>query len=264
MGITVQEIIDRILTEIPGEPLEETVDTLKAGDPGAEVSAVVTTFSASVPVLRRAAELGANMVITHEPTFYSGSDEAAWLAGDAVHEAKRRLIEESGLAVWRFHDHWHRLRPDGIMTGVVRRLGWQQYAEADRPGRFTLPETTVAEVAGHAKERLGSASVRITGDADMKVTNVALLPGAPPSKVQMKALQESDVELAVCGESREWETYEYARDASALGLGKAAIFVGHCAAEEAGMEYLVEWLGALDLGGVPVTFVPAGDAFTAL
>ena len=29
--------------------------------------------------------------------------------------------------VWRFHDHWHMRKPDGIEAGMVRSLGWQRF-----------------------------------------------------------------------------------------------------------------------------------------
>ena len=67
---------------------------------------------------------GDNLIITHEPTFYSHLDKTDSFEKehDAVWADKERFIKEHHLVVWRFHDHWHLRRPDGIMTGVVRAL----------------------------------------------------------------------------------------------------------------------------------------------
>jgi putative NIF3 family GTP cyclohydrolase 1 type 2 len=69
-----------------------------------------------------------------------------------------------------------------------------------------------------------------------------------------------DIDVVVCGETPEWETCEYVRDSAAAGRKKALIVLGHCDSEEAGMEYLAEWLRPL-FPGVPVHFVPAGNPF---
>ena len=262
MSKTIQEVVDGILAAVPGERLANTVDTFKSGDPAAECAGIVTTFMATLPVLKRAAELGANLVITHEPTYYGHRDETPWLEGDRVLDAKRRLIEESGVVIWRFHDYWHRHRPDGIYTGVARRLGWSAYQDPADGRIFNLPRTTVAELARTVKARLKANVVRVTGRPEMACSRVAFSPGAGGAEGQIKQLASPDVDVLLVGESPEWTTCEYARDAIAAGLNKALIMAGHCNSEEAGMEYLAEWLRPR-LGDIKVTFVPAGDPFYA-
>ena len=90
MPKTIQEVIDAIIKEIPGGPLEDTVDTVKIGDSSQSVRGIVTTFLATHEVIERAVELGANLIITHEPTFYGHRDETDWLEDDPVYEAKAR------------------------------------------------------------------------------------------------------------------------------------------------------------------------------
>jgi putative NIF3 family GTP cyclohydrolase 1 type 2 len=142
---TIQAVIDTILSAIPGAPFPQTVDTVKSGDPARPVTGIVTTFLATMEVIERAAELGANLIITHEPTFFNHLDETAWLAGDAVYAAKLRLLEDKGIVVWRFHDHWHAHMPDGIFTGVIRALGWEQHVVS--------PDPWVGSAAGQAQLR---------------------------------------------------------------------------------------------------------------
>jgi hypothetical protein len=123
--MTIQEAIDTILAATAVEPLSSTIDTFKTGDPTQPLAGIVTTFLATGAVITRAAELGANLIITHEPTFYTHEDNTDWLQDDPVYQAKRHLIDEHGIVIWRFHDYWHRTQPDGIMTGMAQRLGWE-------------------------------------------------------------------------------------------------------------------------------------------
>jgi putative NIF3 family GTP cyclohydrolase 1 type 2 len=70
MTRTIQNVIDLIIASVPGAPLEDSVDVFKCGDPAQKVTGIVTTFTANMHVLRKAVDLGANLIITHEPTFY--------------------------------------------------------------------------------------------------------------------------------------------------------------------------------------------------
>jgi hypothetical protein len=73
-----------------------TVDTFKTGDSTARVTGIAVTMMATLDVLKRAAEKGDNLVITHEPTFYSHRDTTGALEseGDQVLAAKRKFIDE--------------------------------------------------------------------------------------------------------------------------------------------------------------------------
>jgi putative NIF3 family GTP cyclohydrolase 1 type 2 len=256
--VTIQEAIDAILRATGAEPLVDTVDTAKTGDTGRPLTGVVTTFMPTAAVLTRAAELGANLVIPHEPVFYNHRDETDWLADDPVYRAKRALIDAHGIVVWRFHDYWHRTRPDGILAGVLPRLGWRREGEHERPCIVPIEPTTLADLAAHLKTRLGVPAVRVTGPDDLVCRRVALLVGAPGGRAHVAALRRDDVDALVCGELNEWETCEYVRDANALGRPRGLIVLGHANSEEAGMAYLAEWLRP-HLAGVPISHVAAGD-----
>ncbi len=88
---TVAAVIESILSGIPGAPRRDTVDVVKAGDPAQRCTGVVTTFLATLEILRKAVGLGANLVVSHEPVFYNHLDETAWLSDDRVYVAKRRF-----------------------------------------------------------------------------------------------------------------------------------------------------------------------------
>jgi hypothetical protein len=54
--------------------MEETVDTFKSGNPDAEVKGIGVGWMSYTWALERALELGLNMFITHEPTYFEHRD----------------------------------------------------------------------------------------------------------------------------------------------------------------------------------------------
>ena len=156
-GLTARQVIERIQAHVGVPWRGQTVDTFKAGDPDTRVTGIATTMMATYDVLVRAAASGKNLIITHEPTFYSHLDktEVFEKEHDPVWAEKERFIKEHNLVVWRFHDYWHRMKPDGIMFGVVRTLEWQKFQNASDPSVFVMPEITVGQLADQMKQRLG-------------------------------------------------------------------------------------------------------------
>ncbi len=261
-ALTAQQVIDRIKAHVGVPWHETTVDTFKAGDPNAPVKGIAVTMMATLDVLQRAAAAGDNLVITHEPTFYSHLDTTTELEkqNDPVFKAKEAFIREHHLVVWRFHDHWHMRNPDGIQVGMVKALGWEKFQSPDNPHLFTLPETTVGDLAASLKQKLDLHVMRVVGDRKMKITKVALIPGAAGSETHIGALERGDVEALVIGEVPEWETVEYVDDANAAGQRKALIMVTHIPSEQAGMEECTLWLRGF-VTEVPVQFIPAKQPF---
>jgi putative NIF3 family GTP cyclohydrolase 1 type 2 len=238
-----------------------TVDTFKAGNPDTPVTGIALTMMATLDVLQRASAQGLNLVITHEPTFYNHLDTPEGMdQNDPVWAEKRAFIEKHGMVIWRFHDHWHRRKPDGIEAGMIHALGWEKYQNAENPYLFTLPETTLQKLAADVAKRLESPVLRVVGNPVMKVTKIALSPGAAGFVRETHALEMDNVEVLLVGETREWETVEYAADAVTEGKKKALIVIGHIPSEQAGMEECARWLKTF-IQDVPVQFVPAKQPF---
>lgn len=262
--ITARELVAEIQKQVGVEWKTDTVDTFKAGNPDAPLTGVAVTMMATMDVLQRASAKGLNFVITHEPTFYAHLDTPEGIPeSDAVWAEKRAFIERHGMVVWRFHDHWHMRMPDGIEAGNVHALGWEKFQRADNQYLFVIPETTVRELAKQVSQKLGSSVVRFVGEPDMKITKVAFSPGAAGSEREIRALEQDDVQLLMVGETREWETVEYAADAVSEGRKKALIVIGHIPSEQMGMEECARWLKGF-VKGVPVEFVPAKQPFWTL
>jgi len=66
--------------------------------------------------------------------------------------------------------------------------------------------------------------------------------------------------VLMVGETREWETVEYAADAVTEGRNKALIVIGHIPSEQPGMEECTRWLKGF-VKDVPIEFVPAKQPF---
>src|SRR3954462_6413736 len=88
-AVTAQEIVDRIKKNVGVEWGADDVDTFKAGDPATIVTGVVTTSMATLDVLQKAVQAGANLIITAAPTFYSRADLSTGLGAGLANPGGR-------------------------------------------------------------------------------------------------------------------------------------------------------------------------------
>lgn len=261
--VTARDVIARIQQQVGVPWAAETVDTFKAGDPDTAVTGIAVTMMATMDVLQRAAASDKNLIITHEPTFYDHLDKLDVLEqkeNDPVLQAKLAFIAEHHLVVWRFHDHWHRRKPDGIVAGMVHALGWEKYQDAKNEYLFTIPETTMEKLTADLKVKLSTHAMRVVADPHQRVKRAALVPGSSGFARETHALEMPDVDVLLTGEPREWETVEYVADAVTQKKGKGLIILGHIPSEQAGMEECTRWLKSF-VSEVPIEFVPTADPF---
>lgn len=254
---TVGEVIDLFLKEVNGAPFPKTVDTLKSGSRDNEVTGIVTTMFATIPVIRKAIEAKANFIIAHEPTFYNHLDETDWLKSDKVYEYKAKLLKDNNITVWRNHDYIHSHNPDGVMDGVIERLGWQQYFKKEDQ-YFDVPERSLGDLIAECKEKLGISNVRFIGESNEKMKKVLLLPGAWGGRNQISAAGRINPDVIIVGELSEWETAEYVRDARAAGNKLSLIILGHADSEEPGSKYMADWIKK-NIPELKVVEIPAGN-----
>jgi len=258
-GYTVGEIMDLFVAQIPKAPFPQTVDTLKTGVKEQKVTGIVTSMFATLTVIRKAIELKANFIIVHEPTFYNHLDETSWLDNDPVYEFKRSLLDEHGIAVWRNHDYVHSLKIDGVQAGVVKELGWEKYYKQNSV--LNLPETTLGNLITHIKTKMSVPALRYVGDLSQKASKILLMPGAAGGKTQIEMLMQEKPDVLICGESPEWETPEYVRNANEMGVKRGLIVIGHSASEEGGSEFMAEWVRTT-IPGLPVFHIPSGNSLS--
>ena len=282
------QIVEKIIEHSkPPFKLEHTCDIYTSGGPDTEVKGVVTTFMANADVIREAVRLRANMIITHEPTFFTGMDRTDWLGDDPVYLAKKKLLEDNGMVVWRYHDHMHMKKPDGIYEGLNRELGWEDRIEKKKApavpkekrtdmsgyidafdGVYIIPQTTVAELSAFFKKKFSMDVVQIIGNPEMKCSKVGILVGGGSlglgkEEMPMQMIEKRNIDVLVCGEITEWTLCSYVDDAYKMGFNKALIILGHERTEEWGMKYMAEWLRRL-VPEVKVDFVDAKEPFRYL
>ena len=249
--------MDLFIAQIPNTPFPTTVDTLKSGNKDQVVTGIVTTMFATVTVIQKAIELKANFIIAHEPTFYNHLDETAWLENDPVYQFKRNLLDKHGIAVWRNHDYVHSLAIDGVQAGVVKELGWEKYYK--QKAVLDLPETTLGNLITHIKTKMNVPQLRYVGDLAQKASKIILMPGAAGGRRQLEMIMKVKPDVLICGESPEWETPEYVRNANEMGEKLGLIVIGHSASEEGGSEFMKTWVEE-NVPGIPVTQFASGNS----
>ncbi|MGA2697787.1 MAG: Nif3-like dinuclear metal center hexameric protein, partial [Terriglobales bacterium] len=240
--ITAGEVIDRIKKNVGIPWREQTVDRIIAGNPDTPVKGIATTMMATLDVVQRAAAAGRNLVITHEPTFYSHQDTIDQIANDATYQFKLDFMRRNNMVSFHFHDHWHGHKPDGIAAGMARELGWEKNVDPQNPRLFTFAPVPLVRFARDIESRLKIRTMRVVGDPQLPVTRAVASWGYVSQFPGIPLLARPDIDVLIVGETREWEVVEYAQDMIASGREKALILLGHVVSEQAGMKYCAEWL----------------------
>ncbi len=184
-------------------------------------------------LIRQAHAWGADLLITHEPTYHDHWDILA--KDDTIGQEKQALIASTGMTLYRYHDHAHATRPDAITMGELEQLGWEKEAF---DGQFSLTPRqprTARELAMEIVEKLEITYVRMVGVTDQPMQRIAFCVGAWG---MIDIMKHTDAELFISGERSEWQACEYIRDAVELGHSKALLVLGHIQSEKAGMRYV--------------------------
>ena len=283
--MTHQEIIDKIKAYHPKIDESVTCDGFKAGNPSDECTGIVTAIVPTIDAIEKTAELGANLLIVHEPTFYMTPDYTDWhtdFENETVNE-KKRLIEKYGITIWRDHDHMHAHKPDSIFTGVIKRLGWEDYmienVNVPMFFPFEIPEMTVGEMGRFLTDKFMLNGLRFIGNPEDKLHKVAIIahlcPGIFGAEGEdengnyhdyatsiIKELENGGYDAVIPGEIIEWNLLSYIRDSARLGRSKACFNVGHFSLEEPGMEYAAEWIRELVPEEIPVHYVRVEEIYS--
>lgn len=217
-------------------------DQYIVGDCEKETSKVAVTMFGTAKVIKEAQEWGADLLIVHEPLCFGNEDPAK---DEIVMSAKRKLAEDSGMEVYRYHDHPHFAFPDMIAAGELRQIGFKgeiEYTDVCDLLRIHLEKPmTPREIALLIEEKCNLKHIRIAGAIDTPCNEVSAMFGAPIG--MFEELRNEKCEILLSGESLgEWTMCEYARDAAELGFKKALIVMGHIGSERDGMKYIADVL----------------------
>lgn len=261
--LTAGEVVARIKANL-GFPWRAATyrDTFKFGGPDTVVKGIATTMFCSYDAIRRAVEAGCNMIVPHEDTYWNDRDDVTIVSGDPSYKLKVDYMREHDIVIFRMHDHMHARKPDFIWVGLVRALGLDsKYETAPQSHHFTLPETTLGELAADFQKRLGDKAIRVVGDPKARVSRLQVGVGyATPN------INNPDVDVVVSGEQQEsdgaLDSPAYVLDAMTLGIPKGWIMLGHNVSEEQGMLEMAQWIKGFT-PEVPVQLVRTGEPFWA-
>ena len=258
MTITADGVFHKLLDRAEYK-FENTCDGLIAGDGGKTVNKIGVCFKLTAQLICEAQREGCDMVITHEPPFtLSDRRENA----NIIDLKKWELLDKSGIALYRFHDHAHNTVPDYIHAGFIRDIGLKIEKSYERENlgvcRYELADSpTVRELAVRIEKNLGVEFVRVVGDADVNVKSVCLGLGSVGFE-QINKLIEPGCDLFITGEVGEICVDEYIRDACFFGKKKAIIILGHYSSEYAGMRYLTEKINETI---APAVYLDSGEVY---
>ncbi|MGY3212198.1 Nif3-like dinuclear metal center hexameric protein [Mucilaginibacter sp. HD30] len=256
---TVQDVIKLALSENE-RVSERTVDKIRSGSPDQVVTGIVTTMFPTLDVINKTAQAGANMIIAHETPYFNQADETEWLKDDEVYKYKRELLDKYKIAIWRFHDHWHSHRPDGIIYGCLLKMGWEKFYKNDDRQLLTLPQPEkLSSIVARLKKALDIPSIRLVGNMDAEIKTVYFCLGF----TGIGNISTLKPDLVINGETRETENTEQIRDGLSIGQKTNLLTLSHSVSEEPGMVYCAQWL-APKVPGVKVTSIPSGTPFQYL
>ena len=272
---TAREVIDRVKKNIGLEWGADDVDTFKAGDPATAVTGVVVTSMATLDVLQKAVQAGANLVVTAAPTFYSRADlstpggpgnaiggvrgQGAASPADPVYAGKNEFIARHKLVVFRLTHHWNQRQPDPRALGLAAAMGWTKYKAADDALHYHVPAMALQALASQLQKNLGiRAGLRAIGDRALTVRRIGLLPGY--TTIQASVAMLPGVDVVITGEVQEWESATYVQDVVFAGVKKGFISIGRVVNEAPGMQVCADWLTSI-VPEVPVRFISAGDPY---
>jgi len=256
-------------------------DGIHMGHPDTAVTGIVTTFTPTFEVLKRAVATGKNTIICRETRFYSRGERAPLyfrngpappkdlLDKDPTVRAKREFIDFHGLVIIKLVDNWDPRKTDGQLRGLALALGWGKYhlgrtGEKDSygPGNayFSLPRVSLGQLLRQVQTSLHVRSLRVIGDPQSPVSKVVVTQGFLLVAEVQRVFKEPGVDLLVGGEPVEWEASEYLEDLVAAKMAKGAILLGNEVSEEPGSGEMATWLKTF-VTEVPVEWISAGEPF---
>jgi hypothetical protein len=220
---------------------DQTVDTFKAGDPEVEIRGIAVGWMGYIWALQQALELGCNVFVTHEPTFYDHYDQDPQIFELPGVAEKQRFIQENGLVILRCHDLWDQVPGIGIPDSWGDWLGLGPKTGGEGYFRFyDVSGRTALDVARQVAERVkafGQAAVELIGPGDSLVTRASVGTGAIISNLTMSSRYGADLVIATDDGIRQWQDGAYAID-----MNIPIIVVNHAVSEEAGLANLARHL----------------------
>jgi len=248
MELTVKDFQQylRSLTEVQ----EPSVDQLIVGNPDALVKKVGTAWMPYLKTIREAIDKDVNLLVVHEPTFYTHLDlqksdldyhtapEPARTVYYEARDSKLGLIKKNNFSIIRCHDVLDKIPEFGIPFSFGQKLGFPNSDILTSKTYYNvyrikpMPAIEFALQVARQLTSLNQPGVAFYGDENRVIKSVGLGTGCicnPLDYMELKA----DCYIAIDDTIHTWYQTTFAED-----TGKPLIVVNHGTSEENGMVLL--------------------------
>jgi len=228
----------------------DTVDKIITGNPRTVIKKIGTCWLPYQETCRKAVAEGVNVLVVHEPTFYTHRDlnevpgflkrnpEYTQREYTAQIENKKRWINDNGLVIIRNHDTLDALKDKGIPFAFGQFLGFSNkdiIASRTYYNVYKFEKQPVssfaAKLAGKLKE-LGQPGLAFYGDPEREVSSVGIGTGWICDPMDYADLKP-DVFIAIDDVIKTHIQSVFAAD-----TGHPLIVINHGTSEEMGMRSL--------------------------
>ncbi len=244
----VQDVIDKLERQSPIDAAMEWDNVgLLVGDANKEVKRIYIALDATDEVIKHAADVKADMLITHHPLIFSGMKSIT--SDDFI---GRRVISlvKNDMAYYAIHTNFDVY---GMGALAQEALGLIDALPLDishgeegigRIGNFAVP-IKLKKLAAEIKKKFKVDAVRVYGDVDSKVQKIAISPGSGKSEIDNAIEQGADV--LITGDIGHHDGID------SVARGMAIIDAGHYGLEHLFIDYMAYYLGdGHDLSGIKI------------
>lgn len=208
---------------------------LQLGDPEADVGTVGVCHEVTERVVARLEEIAVDLLISYHPLLFAPTNKI--LAGRSAGARSYRLIK-AGVDLLVTHTDF-----DSAAGGTAEALAGlfdlrdvREFGESPDDGlpaigRYGEFEGTLGTVDAMLVDEFGPMGLRVSGDRDMSVGTVAVVPGSGSSFIELAA---GLADVLVTGD------VSHHRTVAAADLGLAVVDPGHTTTERPGMKALLE------------------------
>lgn len=259
--VTAQQLNALLCSLVEDLNRETTVDRVVAGDPNREATGVAVCWMPYRSALQEAHSQGANIVVTHEPTFYDHFELKNAPGHPRLQEAKEqkaRLIDELGLTVIRCHDVWDAMPKIGVPFEWGRFLGLEDMIRSKRYMNLyrvePKPAIVWAKAIAERTSKAGQGTVEFYGDPERAIGSIGVGTGCYSEALEMYEFG-ADLAVTVDDIARAWIVGEYCND-----VGNPLVVVNHGVSEACAMDTLAATIREL-APEIPVRVLPQGASY---
>jgi putative NIF3 family GTP cyclohydrolase 1 type 2 len=247
-GLTATQLQQFLISHVKLKP--DTVDRIIIGDPETAVRKIGTCWMSTWKTCKKAVDEGVNVLITHEPTFYTHRDldeVPDFLKSSPEYtrqqyisqiEKKKKWINDNSLVIIRNHDTLDALQERGIPFAFGQFLGFSNNDIIASRTYYNVYKFRKQQASSFAKilatklKELGQPGIAFYGDQAREVASVGIGTGWICDPMEYADLKP-DVFIAIDDVIRTHIQTVFADD-----TGHPLIVINHGVSEEMGMRSL--------------------------